>query len=54
MKDILNDLLICAGEIGSIVWMDMKDDHMGLQVVSSKDGVIYEFYITKKEAKKDA
>lgn len=54
MKDILNDLLICAGEIGSIVQMNMNDEYVGMQVKSKKDDTVYDIYVTKKEAKKDA
>lgn len=54
MKHILNDLIIFAGEIGSITSMNMNDEYIGMQVKSKKDDTVYDFYITKKEAEKDA
>lgn len=54
MKHILNDLIIVAGEIGSIVSMNMCDEYIGMQVKSKKDDTIYDFYVSKKEEKKDA
>ena len=54
MKEILNDLIILGGEIGSIIQMNMNDEYVGLQVKSKKDDTVYDFYITKKEEKKDA
>lgn len=54
MKEILNDLIILGGEIGSIVQMNMNDEYVGMQVKSKKDDTVYDFYITKKEAEKDA
>ena len=54
MKSILNDLIICAGEIGSIVSFQMTDGYIGCQVKSKiDDNVIYDFYISKKEATKN-
>ena len=54
MKEILNDLIILGGEIGSIVQMNMNDEYIGMHVKSKKDDTVYDFYISKKEEKKDA
>lgn len=55
MKNVLNDLIICAGEIGNIVSFQMTDEYIGCQVKSKTDeNVIYDFYVSKKEEKKNA
>jgi hypothetical protein len=54
MKHIFNDLIILAGEIGSITSMNMNDEYIGMLVKSKKDDTVYDFYVTKKEEKKDA
>ncbi len=54
MEKILNDLIICAGELGSIIWMNMTDEFIEMQVKAKFNGTIYELYVTKKEEKKDA
>jgi hypothetical protein len=54
MKNILNDLIILSGEIGSIVQMNMNDEYVGIQVKSKNDDTVYDIYVTKKEEKKDA
>lgn len=54
MKKILNDLIILGGEIGSITSMNMNDEYIGMQVKSKKDDTVYDFYVSKKEAEKDA
>ena len=54
MKEILNDLIILGGEIGSIVQMNMNDEYVGMLVKSKKDNTVYDIYVTKKEEKKDA
>lgn len=51
MKNILSDLIICAGEIGSIVQMNMNDERVGMQVKAKSDGTVYDFCVTKKETK---
>ena len=54
MKHIINDLIVFAGEIGSITSMNMNDEYVGMQVKSKKNDTVYDFYISKKEEKKDA
>ena len=54
MKHIINDLIVFAGEIGSITSMNMNDECVGMQVKSKKNDTVYDFYISKKEEKKDA
>lgn len=54
MKNILNDLIILGGEIGSIVQMNMNDEYVGMLVKSKKDDTVYDIYVTKKEEKKNA
>lgn len=54
MKEILNDLIILGGEIGSIVQMNMNDEYVHMFVKSKKDDTVYDVYVTKKEEKKDA
>ena len=54
MKDIFNDLIVFAGEIGSIVSMNMNDEYIGMQVKPKGEDTIYDFYVSKKEEKKDA
>ena len=53
MKEILNDLIILGGEIGSIVQMNMNDECFDMLVKSKKDDTVYDVYVTKEE-KKDA
>lgn len=53
MKEILNDLIILGGEIGSIVQMNMNDEFVRMFVKSKKDDTVYDVYVTKEE-KKDA
>ena len=54
MKHILNDLIVFAGEIGSFTSMNMNDEYVGMQVKSKKNDTVYDFYLSKKEEKKDA
>lgn len=48
MKHILNDLIILAGEIGSIVQINTNDEYVSMLVKSKKDETVYDFYVTKK------
>ena len=60
MKEILNDLIILGGEIGSIVQMTMNDEYVHMFVKSKKDDTVYDICVTKdfcirtEEEKKDA
>ena len=40
MKEILNDLIIFAGKIGSIISMDTNNEYISMQVKSKRDDTV--------------